>query len=494
MSKLSRRDFLKLTGVGVSGAAAALALAGCKKGEETTGGEVPTIKVQMTCLTVPKDLKMVEEKISEITREKIGCNVEIIALEVANQTDKLNLLLSAGDDSIDIFFKGSLSETVANGQALDITEYIEQYKDEMIAALGDYVYECGYVDGKFYGVPRLLDQASCATFSIPAELGDEFGYKNGDALTFETLDKLFDDIHAAHPDVAIIGPNNGSGVISDSRIDQLGTSNYLGVLGNYAQDETVSNYYESPEFLEIMGYVEKWNKAGYYMTDFLNVTEAPIDLIPNGRAYGCFASHFSAELNGIWQSDNFGTDMCCMSIFPESFCKTPGSFFCVNPASKNPEKAVAMLHQLATNADIVNLMVNGIEGVHHKVLEDGSVTYADGTDASNTGWAIGYSWANLNSTLSKPFNYPANYFDLLLESNRTSKVSKAFGFVFVSDSVVDEIAACTNVYNQYFKSLYSDAISDYAATIKTLQDEMRTAGIDKIVEEKQKQFDKFLGK
>ena len=143
MSKLSRRDFLKLTGVGVSGAAAALALAGCKKGEETTGGatgttaggEVPTIKVQMTCLTVPKDLKMVEEKISEITREKIGCNVEIIALETANQTDKLNLLLSAGDDSIDIFFKGSLSETVANGQALDITEYIEQYKDEMIAEM-----------------------------------------------------------------------------------------------------------------------------------------------------------------------------------------------------------------------------------------------------------------------------------------------------------------------------------------------------------------------
>lgn len=456
--------------------------------------EIPTIKIQMTCLTVPKDVAMVEEAVSAITREKIGVNVEFIMMEIANQTAQLNTLLAAGDDSIDIFFQSSLSTTVANGQALDITDYIEPYKDDIANALGQYVYDCGYVNDKFYGVPRLLDQASCTTFSIPADIAEEFGHKNGDYLSFEDLDALFQQIHEKYPDTAIIGPNNGQCVIADSRVDQLGTSYNLGVLPEYGQAETVVNYYESDGFLEIMGWVEKWNKAGYYMTDTLNVTDAPVDYITAGRCFGCFASHFSAELNGIWQSDNFGKEMACFSVFPSSYCKTPGSFFCVNPACKNPDKAVAMLWLLATDADIVNYMINGIEGVHYQVLEDGSATYPDGVDATNVGWCIGYSWANLNSTLSIPFNYPADYFDILLQSNIDAAKSKAFGFVFVSDNVRDEIAACTNVYNQYFKTLFSDAIDDYDEAIRTLQDEMKAAGIDNIIAEKQAQLDAFLGK
>ena len=456
--------------------------------------EIPTIKIQMTCLTVPKDVAMVEEAVSAITREKIGVNVEFIMMEIANQTAQLNTLLAAGDDSIDIFFQSSLSTTVANGQALDITDYIEEYKDDIANALGQYVYDCGYVNDRFYGVPRLLDQASCTTFSIPADIAEEFGHKNGDYLSFEDLDNLFQQIHEKYPDTAIIGPNNGQCVIADSRVDQLGTSYNLGVLPEYGQAETVANYYESDEFLEIIGWVEKWSKAGYYMTDTLNVTDAPIDYITAGRCFGCFASHFSAELNGIWQSDNFGKEMACFSVFPSSYCKTPGSFFCVNPACKNPDKAVAMLWLLATDADIVNYMINGIEGVHYQVLEDGSATYADGVDATNVGWCIGYSWANLNSTLSRPFNYPADYFDILLKSNQDAVKSKAFGFVFVSDNVRDEIAACTNVYNQYFKTLFSDAIDDYDEAVRTLQDEMKAAGIDNIIAEKQTQLDAFLGK
>ena len=58
-----------------------------------TEGSYPTIKVMMSCLTVPKDVAMVEEAVSAITREKIGANVEFIMMEYANQTQQLNLLL-----------------------------------------------------------------------------------------------------------------------------------------------------------------------------------------------------------------------------------------------------------------------------------------------------------------------------------------------------------------------------------------------------------------
>lgn len=455
-------------------------------------GEYPTIKVQMTCLNVPKDVKMVEEAVSAITREKIGANVEFIMMEYANQAQQLNLLLSAGDDSIDVFYTTNLATAITNGQALDITDLIAPYTDAINEAIGQEVFACGYQDGACYGVPRLLDMASTAMYSLRADIAAEFGYKNGDAVTLDELDELFAKVHEKYPDVPLIGPNYGTGVFGDTRVDQLGSTNNLGVLTNYGQSTTVVNYYESDEFLEIVEHLKTWSKNGYYMTDILNVTESQIDYIPTGRCFGSFSSHFSAEMNGIWQSDNFGTDMCCLSIFPNAYCKTPSTVFCVNPATKNADKAVAMLNLMATDPEIVNLMVNGIEGVHYVVKEDGSATYPDGVDSSNVGWCIGFSWANLNSTLSIPFNYPANYFDLMLQSNQDAIQSNAFGFKLDSTNIADEIAACTNVYNQYYKVLFSDAVEDYDAMVKTLQDEMKAAGIEKIVAEKQAQLDAFL--
>lgn len=462
---------------------------------QTPDKEYPTIKVMMSCLNVPKDVAMVEEALSAITREKIGANVELIMMEYANQTQQLNMLLAAGDDSIDIFYVRDIATTIGLGQALDITDLIAPYVDSITEKIGADVFKCSYQNDRCYGVPRLLDMASTATFSLPASIAAEFGYKNGDQISLDGLDDLFAKVHAAYPDIPIIGPNNGTCVFADTRVDQIGTSSYyLGVLNDYGQSSTVVNYFESPEFLEIMEHVELWNKSGYYMTDVLNVTEAPIDLIPARRCLGCFASHFSAEMNGIWQSDNFGEEMACLSIYENAFCKTPTTVFCVNPATKSPEEAVGMLALMATDPEVVNLMINGIEGVHYQVLEDGSATYADGVDASNVGWCIGYSWANLNSTLSIPFNYPADYYDQMIASNTNALKSNAFGFKLDTSNITDEIAACTNVYNQYYKALFSDAVDDYPEMIKTLQDEMKAAGIEKIVAEKQAQLDAFLGK
>lgn len=60
----------------------------------STDGEVPTISLMVVCGTTPPDADAVAEKLSEITREKIGCNVEFITMEIGNVAQQLNLLLS----------------------------------------------------------------------------------------------------------------------------------------------------------------------------------------------------------------------------------------------------------------------------------------------------------------------------------------------------------------------------------------------------------------
>ena len=459
----------------------------------STARAVPTISLMVVCGTTPPDADAVAEKLSEITREKIGCNVEFITMEIGNVAQQLNLLLSGGDDTLDVFMAGisvPYSTIVNNGQALSLDTLMEPYAEEVKTALGEKVYESGRVNGELYGIGRLLDQASTTCYNLRRDIAEEFGYKNGDKVDLAELTELFGKVREKYPDTPLIGPMNGVPSIGDSRIDSLG--NKLGVLDNYGQDTTVTNYYESAGYEELVGYFKQWKEMGCYMADILNVTDAPIDYIPSGKAFGCFASHFSAEMNGIWSSQNFGTDIASLQIYEDAVAITPGAYECINPATKNPEAAAALIYLMATDPDVENLLINGIEGQHYQVLEDNTATYVDGKDISTTGWCLGYSWTALNSTISIPFEYPADYYDRMLAANKNAQQSKAFGCQFDLTGVSDAVSACTNVVNQYENALSGGAVEDFDATLAQFQQGLRDAGIDEIVAAKQEQLDAFL--
>ena len=232
----------------------------------------------VVCGTTPPDADAVAEKLSEITREKIGCNVEFITMEIGNVAQQLNLLLSGGDDTLDVFMAGisvPYSTIVNNGQALSLDTLMEPYAEEVKTALGEKVYESGRVNGELYGIGRLLDQASTTCYNLRRDIAEEFGYKNGDKVDLAELTELFGKVREKYPDTPLIGPMNGVPSIGDSRIDSLG--NKLGVLDNYGQDTTVTNYYESAGYEELVGYFKQWKEMGCYMADILNVTDAPID-------------------------------------------------------------------------------------------------------------------------------------------------------------------------------------------------------------------------
>lgn len=459
----------------------------------TESGKLPTIKMMVVCGSIPTETKDIAAKLSEITSKKIGCNVDLVPIEIGNLTTQLNLLLSGGDDSLDVYMTGigiPYSTVVNNGQALDMAELMKPYADEMKAALGENVYNAGYTNGKLYGIGHLLDQASTTLFNLRADIASKYGYKNGDKITLDQLTDMFAKIRKDYPDTPIIGPMNGSINFSDSRVDKL--DNNLGVLANYGQDDKVIDYYESKQYEELTGYFKKWKDMGCYMPDLLNVTDAPVDYIPAGKAFGCWAGHFSAKMNGLWSTQNFGVEMASLQVFDDAVAVTPWAYECINPATKSPEQSAGLIYLLATDPDVENLLINGIEGVDYQRADDGSATYVKGKDVSSTGWCMGYSWANMNSTLSLPFNYPADYFDQLKAANKNAKQSKAFGCQFDLTSVSDEVSACTNVVNQYANSLAAGAADNYDSTLDQFQQALKDAGIDKIIAAKQEQLDTFL--
>ena len=70
-------------------------------------------------------------------------------------------------------------------------------------------------------------------------------------------------------------------------------------------------------------------------------------------------------------------------------------------------------------------------------------------------------------------------------------MTDAVGFVFDSSEVYDEYSAVSTVIDEYLKALVYAEI-DYESYLPEFQQELRDAGIEKVIDAKQEQLNKFL--
>ena len=164
----------------------------------------------------------------------------------------------------------------------------------------------------------------------------------------------------------------------------------------------------------------------------------------------------------------------------------------VPTASGDPERAVAFWDLLYSDPVAANLVINGVEGENYVFTgeENKVIAYPEGVDDTNASYSrLPWSWPN--SQLGYLFEGDdPTIWDQNLAFAEEAKVSVAFGFTFDATAVVNEITACTNVYQKYVPALLCGTL-DPETTIPILNEEMEKAGIAKIVEEKQKQLDQW---
>jgi putative aldouronate transport system substrate-binding protein len=65
------------------------------------------------------------------------------------------------------------------------------------------------------------------------------------------------------------------------------------------------------------------------------------------------------------------------------------------------------------------------------------------------------------------------------------------GFVFDATNVANEVAACKDVVQTYYKQLFTGSV-DPDPVVKEMEAAFKTAGADLVIAEMQKQFDEWL--
>ena len=463
---------------------------------ENGSGEVEKIIVSFPTWTgAPADTEKVQEAINDITRDKIGVEVELSITDFGSFNQNTTLALSANEE-IDVLACVGFSYQTGIQQGylsdLDENDLLATYGPDIAEAVGQDNIDACRVNGVLYGLPSNRDIAQgrgCA--AIATEYLDGIGYevKSDDEIVKISLDELNDiyaQLHEKYPDKEVYRPTTGS-MSQFSNVDSLG-GNVFGVLLDYGQNLDVVNLFESDFYKNYCARLYDYNQKGYISADASTDTTAVGELVKAGT----LMSYTTGGKPGIKAQETTltGRDMTIFQTLDDYISSTSVASmpWTIPISAQHKEAAMKFLNECYTNADIANLLAWGIEGTHYKIGDDGLATYADGVDASNSGWNHSMGWMMPNQFLTHVWegNDP-DLWTKMKEFNTNAKVSKASGFSFDSTNVANELTAVQNVYNEYQTSVEYGFV-DPETGIAEMNDKMMTAGLQKIIDEKKAQL------
>ncbi len=434
-----------------------------------------------------KEVGLVQEEISKITKAKINATVKLMPIDIGAWVQQINLLL-AGNEPLDLLVTSSFfnfSSQVAKGQLLPIDDLVAQHGPTIKDTMETAIFNATKIGGKSYGVPSVRDTASDEGFIARKDLMDKYNLNFDNVKTFADLEPIFKTIKDNEPGIyPLVQRNQTLGIAFEmvrGLIDQMGDTPGILVIEN--QDLKVVNMYELPMYKEALQLARKWYQAGYIMPDSATTQENNNSLLKAGKGFGYFSNMkpgFEAQEKNLNNHE-----MTAVRITkPKSTSDSSTGFMISIPKNaENPDRAAQLMNLLYTDKDIVNLLANGVEGKHYVDAGNGLIKAPEG--GSNyvfNQWQVG------NNALAKTWEgTPPDVWEQMKEFNKNSIFSKALGFSFDSSPVKTEVAAVANVNNQYKAGLESGTIDP--AKLDDFLSKLKAAGIDKIIAEKQKQLD-----
>ncbi len=465
-------------------------------------GEMETI-VFATPLSKTVDMTQIEEELNKITEEKINVHVKIEGISMANYSNQIGLMMSGGEQ-LDVFgWMGNYSTLLAKNQLMAIDDLLDEYGAGTKEVLGEEFLKSTSSGGHIYGLPTNNGKGAVMSLVLRDDLIEELSLpveELTEAKTFEeycknldVITQMYEKIHAAHPEMACVVPNstnpNSLGFTAVPFSDPINDG--MGVLMP-GEDSKIENLYASEEFARLCEYAYEWNQAGYVLEDATTTQEAANTYMQNNRTAGFFVEGEEGQAEQIATATGIDVEAIRLLSPYITTVKVNGLGFGISATSKHPEAAMKFLNEMYTNADVVNLLDWGIEGVHYVVCEDGTVDFPEGVDANTTSYGLNMDWYFGNQFLSRIWGEgrDTTIYERLEYNNKNAQFTPAMGFSYDSTPVSTELAALSNVTSQYLPGLCCGSLNP-ADTIPEFVKALEDAGLNVVMEEKQKQLDEW---
>lgn len=436
------------------------------------------------------DSKSVSEAISKITKEKINATVKFNPINYSAFNQQVNLML-AGSEKLDILMTGypfNYASQVTKNQLLPLDELIESDGLDLKGTFDANILRASAIKGKVYGIPTLRVFAQSNGVMMRKDLVDKYKIDINTIKTWSDLEPVFQLIKEKEPNIIpVTGKTIGYSLTYGlfDMFDTLGSN--FGVLPYSKMDHKLVNFYETKEYSDAISLVNKWFKAGYVQKDIATSQTSGTELLKAGKAFAIVSDYYPGIEVSTKALNNIPVDLVGIQLSKPQINTSSIILFlsAITKNSENPKKAMQFLNLLYSDKEIANLVAYGVEGKHYAKKSDNFISsIADkGFDGNpNSGNSF---------ILSLRENEDPQKWNILKQFDTSAKKSKALGFIFNTEPVKAEIAALTNVENQYRLALETGLL-DPDKNLSEFLKKLNSAGLEKVITEKQKQLDEWF--
>mgnify|MGYP000990062746 FL=1 len=462
------------------------------KAEGTNSGEVVTL----TFATLGTEAACQAQVLEAVNKKLLadGLNIQIQVKQLDDYWQKLALDIAGGTEyDIAWAHSSTLPDLAAKKVYQPITEALNTVGQELKAKTPEFMLKGATLNGEIYAIPRIVPTTgSNNTFDVRKDLMTKYGMK--DITTLEELEAYFQAVQDNEDGVAPYSGGNMSPLMPVF-------ANYHFILGDgiYAMyvdptdpELTVKSFWESDEFVKICEKRKEWNEKGWLFTD-MSAIENP----DNGFDYGKVAAVDSNVMRVTERVDSMHKNVpeaepYTVYLEPDQrwIFNAGDNMLAVPSTSKHVKEAIQFIQWFKCNQENYDLWSYGVEGVNY--VKNGEAIDVSTIAPENVYSPMVWMWNDLDRARFSA-NYPAESIQRLKDWDSQSKTSPLLGFTLDQTNIKAEASQILAIMSEYYGNLGDGSLDIHDVRDEILK-KLKAAGIDKVIEETQKQVNAFVGK
>jgi len=465
---------------------ALVVLAGCAGNKNNEEGDITL--TWYARINKEADSGEVFAEASKMVKEKMGVNLDIIALE--DYDTKIGVINASGEE-FDIVFTSSdvnnIYRNVSDGNLLALDSLLPKHAPTLWKEGGESVWEGVKIDGKIYGVPNQQIFARAPGFLIPTQNISVMGLdlENNKYETLADYEGYIKKIKEMTGSYAYVSEAWGGDGAQREGFELILGSNLPGAIRYNKENAVVENQYESQEFKDYINLRRRWVQEGLTapmevgVTDLTKYLTTKDKVMPWLIPLATYKPGVEAEYVKNYDLDVTVSTKTAPLMTSRSLVATMAG---VNSDTRYPEKSVEFLQLINTDADLYNLITYGIEGKHYTKTGKNSIERSKDHPYAQPAWAIGNTFNGFVMT-----GQAEDMHEQTKEINATAVNSPILGFAANQDEIAIQIANCRAVLEEYLTVL-DMGLADVETTYSAFIEKLKVAGVDTIIENLNKQL------
>jgi putative aldouronate transport system substrate-binding protein len=369
------------------------------------------------------------------------------------------------------------------GAYADLTDMLKTDAPALNSYIPPLLWEGVKINGKIYSVPTYKDSSKTRFYVWDDAYVKKYGIDIAKVHTYQELDAALRKIKAGegarfYP--LPLSQGNLWDVLYADDYDSMTVGLPAVGVGVSDKSRKVVSVFEQPEIMDRLKYLHRWYADGIINPD------APVLKEPMKQRLLFHAIGWPAAVS-VWQVNEGVAKYDVEKVFGPSYStdSIQGSLNAVSANSKYKKEALKLLELINTDHKMRDMMAFGIEGTNFSYVKPNVVNLLTADQ-----WNLARYQQGTFFQMSTIQGEPENAWDQVKQQNEQASASELLGFVFDNKNVINELSNCNSVYDKYKYELLTGA-SDPAVAVPAMMNDLKAAGLQKIIDEAQRQVNAF---